>query len=153
MNQVAVKTIVKNRKARHDYDVLESFEAGIALAGTEVKSVRLGKVKITEAYCQIDDRLQIDLHGMEISPYTFGNIHNHQTKRVRKLLMHKREINRLLSKVKEKGLTLIPLSLYFKNDKVKVEVALCKGKKLHDKRAALKEKDAKLEIDRAIKYR
>ncbi len=146
------KTIVRNRKAWHEYEILEKFEAGIALVGTEVKSVRLGKVKITEAYCNINDTLQMDLHEMEISPYTFGNIHNHKTKRVRKLLMHKREINRLLSKVKEKGLTLIPLSLYFKNDKVKVEIALVKGKKLHDKRAALKDKDAKREIDRAIKY-
>ena len=146
------KSIVRNRKAWHEYEILEKFEAGIALVGTEVKSVRLGKVKITEAYCSIDDKLQMDLYEMEISPYTFGNIHNHKTKRVRKLLMHKREINRLLSKVKEKGLTLIPLSLYFKNDKVKVEVALVKGKKLHDKRASLKDKDAKREIDRAIKY-
>jgi SsrA-binding protein len=149
---MSVKPIVRNRKARHEYEILEKFEAGIALVGTEVKSVRLGKVKITEAYCNIDDALQMDLHEMEISPYTFGNIHNHKTKRVRKLLMHKREINRLLSKVKEKGLTLIPLSLYFKDDKVKVEIALVRGKKLHDKRAALKDKDAKREIDRAIKY-
>lgn len=149
---MSIKPIVRNRKAWHEYEILEKFEAGIALAGTEVKSVREGKVKITDAYCQIDDKLQMDLREMEISPYTFGNIHNHQAKRNRKLLMHKREINRLLSKVKEKGLTLIPLSLYFKNGKVKVEVALVKGKKLHDKRAALKDKDAKREIDRAIKY-
>lgn len=149
---MSIKPIVRNRKAWHEYEILEKFEAGIALAGTEVKSVREGKVKITDAYCQIDDKLQMDLREMEISPYAFGNIHNHQTKRNRKLLMHKREINRLLSKVKEKGLTLIPLSLYFKNGKVKVEVALVKGKKLHDKRAALKDKDAKREIDRAIKY-
>lgn len=149
---MTTKTIVKNRKAWHEYEVLEKFEAGIALAGTEVKSIRLGKVKITDAFCQIDDTLQMDLHEMEVSLYTFGNIHNHKTKRVRKLLMHKREIHRLLAKVKEKGLTLIPLSLYFKNDTVKVEIALCRGKKLHDKRAAMKDKDAKLEIDRATKY-
>lgn len=149
---MTTKTIVKNRKAWHEYDVLERFEAGIALVGTEVKSVREGKVKITEAFCQIDDRLQIDLMEMEVSPYAFGNIHNHQPRRKRKLLMHRREITRLLSKVKEKGLTLIPLSLYFKNGNVKVEVALCKGKKLHDKRASLKDKDAKREIDRAMKY-
>ncbi len=150
---MAYKTIIKNRKARFEYEILEKFEAGISLAGTEVKSLRVGRVKLADAYCQIDDRLQMDLHEMEISPYAHGNIHNHKPKRVRKLLMHKREINRLFSKVKEKGLTLIPLSLYFKSDKVKVEVALCKGKKLHDKRAALKDKDAKLEIDRAMKYR
>jgi SsrA-binding protein len=150
---VAYKTIVKNRKAWHDYEILEKFEAGISLAGTEVKSLRIGRVKLAEAFCQIDDRLQMELHEMEISPYTHGNIHNHRPTRVRRLLMHKREINRLLSKVKEKGLTLIPLSLYFKGDNVKVEVALCKGKKLHDKRAALKDKDAKLEIARAMKLR
>ena len=150
---MAYKTIIKNRKARFEYEILEKFEAGISLAGTEVKSLRVGRVKLADAYCQIDDRLQMDLHEMEISPCAHGNIHNHKPKRVRKLLMHKREINRLFSKVKEKGLTLIPLSLYFKSDKVKVEVALCKGKKLHDKRAALKDKDAKLEIDRAMKYR
>lgn len=149
---MSIKTIVKNRKAWHEYEILEKFEAGIALAGTEVKSIRLGKVKITDAYCNIDDKLQMDLRDMEVSAYSFGNIFNHPAKRSRKLLMHKREIVRLLSKVKEKGLTLIPLSLYFKNDKVKVEIALCKGKKLHDKRASLKDKDAKLEIDRAMKY-
>lgn len=149
---MTTKTIVRNRKAWHEYEIMEKFEAGIALVGTEVKSVRLGKVKITEAFCQIGDNLQMDLHEMEISPYTFGNINNHKTKRIRKLLMHKREINRLLSKVKEKGLTLIPLSLYFKGDKVKVEVALCRGKKLHDKRAAIKDKDAKREIERAMKH-
>lgn len=149
---MTIKTIVKNRKAWHEFEILEKFEAGIALAGTEVKSIRLGKVKITDAYCMIDDSLQMDLHEMEVSPYTFGNIHNHKTKRVRKLLMHKREIHRLLAKVKEKGLTLIPLSLYFKKDTVKVEIALCRGKKLHDKRAAMKDKDARLEIDRATKY-
>ena len=149
---MTTKIIIRNRKAWHEYEILEKFEAGIALAGTEVKSLRVGRVKITDSYCQIDDRLQMDLLELEISPYTHGNIHNHKPKRIRKLLMHRREINRLLSKVKEKGLTLIPLSLYFKGDKVKVEVALCKGKKLHDKRAAIKDKDAKREIDRAIKY-
>ncbi len=132
---------------------MEKFEAGIALVGTEVKSIREGKVKISEAYCNIDDQLQMDLLELEISQYTFGNIHNHAPRRKRKLLMHKREIIRLHSKVKEKGLTLIPLSMYFKNGTVKVEIALCRGKKLHDKRASLKDKDAKLEIDRAMKYR
>ena len=145
------KPIVRNRKAWHEYEIMEKFEAGIALVGTEVKSVREGKVKITEAFCAIDDNLQMDLMELEISPYAFGNIHNHQPRRKRKLLMRKREILRLLSKVKEKGLTLIPLSMYFKNGKVKVEVALARGKKLHDKRSALKDKDAKREIDRALK--
>ncbi len=147
---MANKTIVKNRKAWHEYEIFEKYEAGIALVGTEVKSIREGKVKIVDAYCLIDSDLQMELYEMEISPYRFGNIHNHKANRVRKLLMHKRELSRLLSKVKEKGLTLIPLSLYYKNGIVKVEVAVCRGKKLHDKRAALKERDAKMEIKRAL---
>ncbi len=145
------KSIVRNRKAFHEYNVLERFEAGIALAGTEVKSVRAGKVKLVDAYCHISSDLQMELHQMEISLYKFGNIHNHKPNRVRKLLMHKSEINRLRSKVKEKGLTLVPLSLYYKKEHVKVEVALCRGKKLYDKRAAMKEKDANLEIKRELK--
>jgi len=145
------KYIVKNRKAWHNYQVLEKYEAGIALVGTEVKSIRAGKVKLVDAYCQISDDYQLDLHQMEISPYEFGNIHNHKTDRVRRLLMHKKEIVKLLSKVKEKGLTLIPLSMYYRNGRVKVELAVCKGKKLYDKRAALKERDDKREIKRAVK--
>ncbi len=145
------KTIVRNRKARHDFEILETFETGIALQGTEVKSIRLGKVKLSEAFCQISDSMQLDICQMEVSVYKFGNIHNHKTNRNRKLLMHRREIMRLYSKIKEKGLTLIPLSLYLKERRVKVEMALCRGKKLHDKRASLKEKDARLEIKRSLK--
>ena len=147
------KTIVRNRKAWHDFEIMDKFEAGIALVGTEVKSIREGNIKITEAYCLIDDKMQLGLHELEISPYKFGNINNHDVRRVRKLLMHRREIIRLNAKIKEKGLTLIPLSMYYKKGIVKVEVAVCRGKKLHDKRASLKAKDAKLEMDRATKYR
>jgi len=148
---MAHKFIVKNRKAWHEYEILERFEAGIALVGTEVKSIREGKVKLVDAYCQISDGLQMEVCQMEISPYKFGNINNHGTARSRRLLMHKHEIVRLLSKVKEKGLTLVPISMYFKNGRVKMEVALCRGKKLHDKRAALREKDDRKEIRRAIR--
>ncbi|MBU2648365.1 SsrA-binding protein SmpB [bacterium] len=149
---MADKFIVKNRKAWHDYEVLERFEAGIALVGTEVKSLRAGHVKLVDSFCQITGDYQLNLHQMEISPYKFGNIHNHKTDRVRRLLMHKREIVKLLSKVKEKGLTLIPLSLYYKGGKVKVEIAVCRGKKLYDKRSSLKAKDDKLDMNRALKH-
>ncbi len=146
---MANKSIVRNRKAWYEYEVFDKFEAGIALVGTEVKSIREGKVKIVDAFCHITGDMQIELHQLEISPYRFGNIHNHKANRIRRLLMHRSEIKRLFSKVKEKGLTLIPLSMYFKNGVVKVEIALCRGKKLHDKRASLKEKDAKREISKA----
>ncbi|MFH2132603.1 MAG: SsrA-binding protein SmpB [bacterium] len=149
---MADKFIVKNRKAWHDYEVLERFEAGIALVGTEVKSLRAGHVKLVDAFCQVTGDYQLNLHQMEISPYKFGNIHNHKADRIRRLLMHKREIVKLLSKVKEKGLTLIPLSLYYKGGKVKVEIAVCRGKKLYDKRSSLKAKDDKLDMNRALKH-
>lgn len=148
---MANKFIVKNRKAWHEYEIMERFEAGISLVGTEVKSIRAGNVKLVDAFCQISNDFQLELHQMEIAQYKFGNIHNHAANRVRRLLMHKREIVKLLSKVKEKGLTLIPLSLYYKAGRVKVEIALCRGKKLHDKRASLKAKDDKLDMDRALK--
>lgn len=148
---MANRIIVRNKKARFNYEILETLEAGIALRGTEVKSIRLGKVRLTEAFCQITDTLQLEIRQMGVSVYEFGNIHNHQTDRNRKLLMHRREIVRLYSKIKEKGLTLIPLSLYLKQGRVKVEVALCRGKKVHDKRASIKEKEAKIEIRRSLK--
>ena len=147
---MANKSIVRNRKAWHDYEIMEKYEAGIVLVGTEVKSIREGRAKIADAYCHITSDLQIELHQMEISQYKFGNINNHETNRVRKLLMRKREIAKLFSKIREKGLTLIPLSLYYKKGMVKIEIAVCRGKKLHDKRAALKEKDAKKEIKKAF---
>ncbi len=148
---MANKFIVKNRKAWHEFEIMERFEAGISLVGTEVKSVRAGNVKLVDAYCHVTNDYQLELHQMEISQYKFGNIHNHKADRTRSLLMHKREIVKLLSKVREKGLTLIPLSLYYKGGRVKVEIALCRGKKLHDKRASLKEKDDRRDMDRALK--
>ena len=147
-----IKIIAKNSKAYHDYFILEKFEAGIALAGTEVKSIRLGNVNLKDSYCIIKDG-QLAVHGMHISPYEKGNIFNKDPRRPRQLLMHKREIMRLLGKVKQDGYSLIPLSVYFKDSRVKVKVGLCKGKKLYDKRQSAAEKDAKRQMDRAMKER
>ena len=146
------KTIAVNRKARHDYFVLETFETGIELVGTEVKSLRQGGVNLKDSRCTIDNG-ELFVIGMHISPYEKGNVFNRDPFRVRKLLMHKREIMRLYGKVKQEGLTLIPLSLYFKNSRVKLEMGLCKGKQLHDKREDMAKRDAKREIDRAMKSR
>ncbi|OGH00369.1 MAG: SsrA-binding protein [Candidatus Lambdaproteobacteria bacterium RIFOXYD1_FULL_56_27] len=146
-----MSSIIQNKKAFFEYEVLDRFEAGIALVGTEVKSLRAGKVKIIEAFCRVTNDGQLELHQLDISPYEFGNQNNHDRSRVRKLLMKHSEIRKLGQMIKEKGLTLIPISMYFKRGKVKVEIALAKGKKLHDKRASLKEKDTQREIDRAIK--
>ncbi len=146
------KIIAVNRKARHDYFVLETFETGIELVGTEVKSLRQGGVNLKDSWCTIDDG-ELFVKGMHISPYEKGNVFNRDPFRVRKLLMHKREIMRLYGKVKQEGLTLIPLSLYFKNSRVKLEMGLCKGKQLHDKREDMAKRDAKREIDRAMKSR
>ncbi len=143
--------IIKNKKAFHNYEVLDRFEAGISLVGTEVKSLREGSVKILEAFCRISKDFELTLHQLEISHFKQGNINNHEVTRVRKLLMHKREIFRLNQKMQEKGLNLIPVGMYFKRGRVKVEIALCRGKKMHDKRASLKEKDQKREIARALK--
>jgi SsrA-binding protein len=144
------KTIATNKKAFHEYFVIESFEAGIALSGTEVKSIRGGGVNLKEAWCSIDNGEMI-IKQMHISPYEYGNIFNKDPKRNRKLLLHKREIMRLLGLVKQQGLTLIPLSLYFKGSLVKVQLGLCRGKQLHDKRATAAKRDADRAIDRAIK--
>ncbi len=148
----AGKVIAVNRKARHDYFVLETFETGIELAGTEVKSIRAGGVNLKDSWCTIDDG-ELFVKGMHISPYDKGNVFNRDPFRVRKLLMHKREIMRLLGKVKQEGLTLIPLSLYFKKNHVKLEMGLCKGKQLHDKREDMARRDAAREIQRAMKIR
>lgn len=144
------KTITENRKARHEYFVLESMETGIELMGTEVKSLRLGQVNLKDSWCSIDNG-ELFIKGMHISPYEKGNIFNRDPMRVRKLLMHRKEINRLFGKVKQDGLTLIPLSLYFKGSIVKVQLGLCKGKKLYDKREDAAKKDAKRQIERAVK--
>lgn len=146
------KTINENRKARHEYFVLESMETGIELVGTEVKSLRQGQVNLKDSWCSIDNG-ELFIKGMHISPYEKGNIFNRDPMRVRKLLMHKKEINRLFGRVKQDGLTLIPLSLYFKGSRVKVQLGLCKGKKLYDKREDAAKKDAKRQIERAVKSR
>ena len=146
------RSIAANRKARHDYFVIEAMEAGIELVGTEVKSLRMGQVNLKDSWVEIEDG-ELLLHGMHISPYEKGNIFNRDPFRVRRLLMHKREIMRLLGRVKQDGLTLIPLSLYFKNSRVKLEMGLCRGKQLHDKRQDMARRDAKREIDRAMKQR
>ncbi len=152
MRSKGTKTIAENRKARHDYFVLESYEAGIELVGTEVKSIRQGGVNLKDSWCSID-KGELFVRGMHISPYEKGNIFNRDPMRVRKLLMHKREINKLYGTLKQEGLSLIPLSLYFKDSKVKMQLGLCKGKKLYDKRADIAKRDANREIDRNIKAR
>lgn len=146
------QTITQNRAARHEYFVLESYEAGIELYGTEIKSIRNGAVNLKESWADIQDG-QVFVYGMHISPYEKGNIFNKDPFRARRLLLHKKEINKLAGKIKQDGLTLVPLSLYFKNQYVKVELGLCKGKKLYDKREAAAKKDAKRTIDRALKER
>ena len=150
--KISVKSVAKNKKAFHDYFVDDTFEAGISLFGTEVKSVREGKVNLKDSYVSVKSGEAI-LLGMHISPYEQGNIFNKDPFRVRKLLMHRKEIDRLFGKIKQDGLTLIPLSVYFKNSKVKVEVGLCKGKNLHDKRETLAKKQAQRDIDRTLKER
>ncbi|HAH79418.1 MAG TPA: SsrA-binding protein [Ruminococcaceae bacterium] len=152
MAKESLKTIAKNKKAFHDYFVLESIEAGIELRGTEVKSIRRGQVNLKDAWCSIDNG-QLLINGMHISPYREGNIFNEDPTRVRRLLMHKREILRLFGSVRQSGYALIPISLYFKGSMVKVQVGLCKGKKLYDKRAAMAARDARRDIDRAMKER
>lgn len=152
MRSKGTKTIAENRKAYHEYFVLESYEAGIELVGTEVKSIRQGSVNLKDAWCSIDNG-EIFVRGMHISPYEKGNIFNRDPMRVRRLLMHKREIIRLFGTVKQDGLSLIPLSIYFKDSKVKLQVGLCKGKKLYDKRADAAKRDASREIDRTMKSR
>ena len=144
------KTIAQNKKAFHDYFVLDKYEAGIELAGTEVKSLRSGNVNLKDSFCTVKDG-ELFVVAMHISPYEKGNIYNKDPFRTRKLLMHKSEILKLFMKIKQDGLTLVPLRLYFKNGRVKVEVGLCKGKKLYDKREALAERDEKRENDRYIK--
>lgn len=148
----STKTIAQNKKAHHDYFVLEGYEAGIELCGTEVKSLRAGRVNLKDSWCNIVDG-EIFVNGMHISPYDHGNVFNKDPMRVRRLLMHKKEILKLFGTLQQQGLSLIPISLYFKGSKVKMQVGLCKGKKLYDKRASMAERDAKRNIDRALKER
>lgn len=147
-----IKNIAENRKARHEYFIIESIEAGIELFGTEVKSIRQGGVSLKEAWISIENG-EAWVKQMHIAPYEKGNIFNRNPLRERKLLMHKREIMRLFGRVKQDGLTLIPISMYFKGSKVKVQVGLCKGKKLYDKREDAAKRDAKRLIQRTIKER
>ncbi|MBP3902328.1 MAG: SsrA-binding protein SmpB [Blautia sp.] len=147
-----IKLIANNKKAYHDYFIEESFETGISLAGTEVKSLRTGKCSIKEAFVRVENG-EVYVYGMHISPYEKGNIFNKDPLRVRKLLMHRYEINRISSKLKEKGLTLVPLRVYFKNSLVKVEIGLARGKKLYDKRQDIAKKDQRREAERDFKVK
>ena len=150
--QTGIKEIAKNRKAFHEYFVLERYEAGIELFGTEVKSIRAGQVNLKDSFCTVKDG-ELFARGMHISPYEHGNIFNKDPMRPKRLLMHKREILKLQSRIMQDGVALIPLSLYFKDSRVKVELGLCKGKKLHDKRDSAADREAKRDIDRAMKER
>ena len=145
-----IKIIAKNKKATHDFFIEERYEAGISLAGTEVKSLRMGKVNMRDSFALVKDG-EICVYNMHISPYEKGNIFNKEPRRTRKLLMHKREIDKLYGLVKQDGYSLIPISLYFKDGRVKVELALAKGKKLYDKREAAAQKAARRDIERAMK--
>lgn len=147
-----MKVIAENRKARHEYFVKETYEAGLVLTGTEVKSIRAGKVNLKDSFIRIDNG-EAFVFQMHISPYEQGNRFNHDPLRERKLLLHKSEINKLFGTTREKGLSLIPLKLYFVKGRVKMELALAQGKKLHDKRATLAEKTAKREIEKAFRER
>lgn len=147
---MAGKTIIENRKARHEYLFWEKYEAGIELFGTEVKSLRAGKASLVDAFARVE-KGEVWLYNLHISPYDFGNINNHEEKRPRRLLLHKSEIARLYASVREKGLTLIPVRLYFAGSLVKVELALARGKKLYDKRDSMAERDSKRQIERAMK--
>ena len=147
-----IKLIANNKKAYHDFFIDETYECGIALHGTEVKSMRMGKCSIKEAFVRIEDG-EVFVYGMHVSPYEKGNIFNKDPLRVKKLLLHKYEINKLLGKIKEKGYTLVPLQVYFKDGKVKVEIGLARGKKLYDKREAIAKKDQRREAEKEFKVR
>jgi SsrA-binding protein len=144
------KLLCQNKKAYHDYFVEETYEAGIALQGTEVKSLRLGKGNLKDSYVRVEEG-EAFLHNTHISPYPFGHQFNHEPERVRKLLLHKREIRRLMGKTQERGYTLVPLKIYLKNGKIKIEIGLAKGKTLYDKRESLKKRSADREIEKAMK--
>ena len=152
MAKEAMKLVANNKKAYHDYFIDEKYEAGLVLHGTEVKSLRMGKCSIKEAWVRIQDG-EVWGYGMHISPYEKGNIFNKDPLRPRKLLMHKAEIGKLLGKVKEKGITLVPLQVYFKNGRAKLEIGLARGKKLYDKREELAKRDMRREAEREFKVR
>ena len=150
MEKSGVKIAAQNRKAFHDYFVEDRYEAGIELFGTEVKSIRAGSMNLKDSYCTVKDG-ELFVHSMHISPYEHGNIFNRDPDRPKRLLLHKREIRKLHALQKQDGYALIPLSVYFKNSRVKVELGLCKGKKTYDKRDAVAKRDAKREMDRAMR--
>ena len=152
MAKSSMKMIANNKKAYHDYFILDTYEAGISLAGTEVKSLRMGKCSIKESFIRID-KGEVFIYGMHISPYEKGNIFNKDPLRERKLLLHKAEINKLFGKIKEKGVAIVPLKVYFKGSLVKVEIGLARGKKLYDKRADIAKKDQRREVEREYKER
>ena len=152
MAKESMKLVANNKKAYHDYFVDEKFEAGLVLHGTEVKSLRLGKCSIKEAFIRIENG-EVWVYGMHISPYEMGNIFNKDPLRPKKLLLHKYEINKLLGKIKEKGFTLVPLQVYFKDGKAKIEMGLCRGKKLYDKRQDIAKKDQRREHEREFKIK
>ena len=152
MAATGVKIVAKNQKAYHEYFIEEKFETGIELSGTEVKSIRLGNLSLKEAWCQIKDG-ELFIRQMHIAPYEQGNIFNKDPLRVKKLLMHRYEINKLMGKIKEKGLTLVPLKVYFKGSLVKVEIGLARGKKLYDKREDIAKKDQRREAEKEFKIR
>lgn len=152
MGKTSIKLIANNKKAYHDFFIEDTFEAGISLHGTEVKSLRMGKCSIKEAFVRIEDG-EVFVYGMHVSPYEKGNIFNKDPLRVKKLLMHRYEINKLMGKIKEKGLTLVPLKVYFKGSLVKVEIGLARGKKLYDKREDIAKKDQRREAEKEFKIR
>ena len=152
MAKESMKLVANNKKAYHDYFVDEKFEAGLVLHGTEVKSLRLGKCSIKESFIRIENG-EVWVYGMHISPYEMGNIFNKDPLRPKKLLLHKYEINKLLGKIKEKGFTIVPLQVYFKDGKAKIEMGLCRGKKLYDKRQDIAKKDQRREAEKDFKIR
>jgi SsrA-binding protein len=152
MEKGPIKIVAENRKARHDYTIVDQYEAGLVLTGTEVQSLRLGKANLKDSYAKVKDG-EVWLYQMHISPYPFAYYNNHDPLRVRKLLLHKREILRLYAKANEQGHTLVPLKLYFKAGKAKITLALAKGKREFDKREALRERDRKREVERARRHR
>ncbi len=147
------KIISTNRKAYFEYEIMEKWEAGVSLTGTEVKALRDGRVNLQDGWVEITDRYEAFLRQVHISPYTFGNINNHEPQRARKLLLNKSELKKLFVSVRERGLTVVPLGIYFKGQRVKVEIGLARGKKVHDKRESTKEREAMREMDRALKKR
>ena len=150
MDKGPIKIIAENRKARHDYLIVDQYEAGLVLTGTEVQSLRMGKANLKDSYARVRDG-EVWLYQVHISPYPFAYYNNHEPLRVRKLLLHKREIARLYAKANEQGYTLVPLKLYFKDGKAKVTIALAKGKREFDKRQSIKEREGKRDMDRALK--